>query len=148
MLSPKAKTTIVVFQVLYRWLEEQGITGYSNQNIVELFFTLPGRSMKIIEILDSAEGFWRKSGVHTIGYTDGNATLTWRDFAEANPEARGGKENQHGSFSRSASRGDAEASAYETADAGSEYVRQRPAVDQTKTPQFRNWFGDSVVTDI
>lgn len=121
--------------------------GYAKQVVGALLSAAPGRSMEIIEILDSAEGFWRKSGVHTIGYTDGNATLTWRDFAEANPEARGGKENKHGSFSRSASRGDAEASAYETADAGSEYVRQRPAVDQTQTPQFRNWFGDSVVTD-
>lgn len=121
--------------------------GYAKQVVGALLSAAPGRSMEIIEILDSAEDFWRKSGVHTIGYTDGNATLTWRDFAEANPEARGGKENKHGSFSRSASRGDAEAAAYETADAGSEYVRQRPAVDQTQTPQFRNWFGDSVVTD-
>jgi GNAT superfamily N-acetyltransferase len=110
----------------------------------------PLRDVNISNIVESARGFWESVGVPTQNLGPGEAydgTLNWQTYTEsrAGKRAARGNDGDGAGAVRSAEPG--AAGPGQSGDGQADNRLNQSAVDQTATPQFKKWFGDSVVTD-
>ena len=122
--------------------------GVGRRVIETLLAANPADDLNISNIVESARGFWERMGVPQQNRAPGEAydgTLNWQTYAQAQAENQAAA-GSAGKGSRAARGG---------TDAGAEgrvqgSVGQAPLLsrtDQTKTPEFKAWFGDSKVVD-
>lgn len=107
----------------------------------------PSRNVEISNIIEQARNFWESVGVPTQNLGPGEAydgTLNWKKFADSRAGRRAPQSDD-----------DAGAQAVPGADAGATGPSERGngqaalarGIDQTTTPAFKKWFGDSKVVD-
>jgi hypothetical protein len=110
----------------------------------------PLREVGISNIVESAQNFWESVGVPTQNLGPGEAydgTLNWQTYLDSRAGQRAARSNVDGGAGavRGADTGAAGPGQGGDGQAGNSL--NQSAVDQTATPQFKKWFGDSKVVD-
>lgn len=110
----------------------------------------PLRDVQISNIVESARGFWESVGIPQQNLGPGEAydgNLNWQTYLDSRAGQRAARGND-GAGASTVSGADASATGPgQSGDGQAGNQLNQSAVDQTATPQFKKWFGDSEVVD-
>lgn len=110
----------------------------------------PLRDVEISNIVESARGFWESVGVPTQNLGPGEAydgTLNWQTYTDSRAGQRAARGNDDGSTGTVRGADTSAAGPGQSGDGQADNRLNQSAVDQTATPAFLKWFGDSKVVD-